>query len=199
MADYSVFGSSDGSGGFEVGYSEYSYYLAADNSAFTFNAPVTPTSFVYTRNIPADSGTLTLSGADVSLVYADYRVVADSGAYALDGTASAFVFTRVLAADSGSFSLTGIDATIEQVYLMPAAVRSYTITAPPVSLKTSRKLQIDSVDYTLTLASASVIKQVPITVDSGAYTLTGTAARFDYSAYSEWVVQSKSSATWAAA
>lgn len=173
--------------------------LAAENSSFTFNAPVTPTSFVYTRNIPTDTGTYTIAGYDVSLVYADYWVVADSGTFALTGTDSDFVFTRVMASDSGSFTITGTDATLGQAYLMPAAFSSYTITAPPVSLKTSRKLQIDSVDYTLTLASASVIKQVPITVDSGAYTLTGTAARFDYSAYSEWVVQSKSTATWAAA
>ncbi|MFD0738242.1 hypothetical protein ACFQZQ_02925 [Lysobacter koreensis] len=77
--------------------------------------------------LPADSGSYALTGSAASLLHGRSQA-ADSGSYTLTGTDASLRVDRVLAAASGSYALAGSDATL--VY---ATSGSYTLTAEPGS------------------------------------------------------------------
>lgn len=118
----------------------------------------------------------------------DYRVAggggatltADSGTYALTGTAATLKADRKLAADSGSYAITGTDVSLKLGRKLTAESGTYTVNGTAVSLTVGRKLTADSGTYSLTGTDVTLTYSpaggYTLALDSGSYTLTGTAA-----------------------
>lgn len=199
MADFDVFGST-GDGGFTVSGSEAVYLLTAAEGSFSVNQPTTATSFVFTRNLAAAVGSYAVTGTDADFAaFGAYRMVLDPGAFTATGTDVGFTFTRTIGASVGSYTVTGTAATLLQVYPITASVGTFHTAGTAANLKAGRKMVAASGSFAETGTAVSLKKQIPIVCDPGDLSVSGTAVRFDYSAYSEWVVQSKSTAAWAAA
>ena len=85
----------------------------------------------------ADSGSYAISGTAATLLH--HRVLnAEAGAYVLSGTAATLLHNRVLQAESGAYALAGTDATIVYtpsgtVYTLNAESGAYSITGADAS------------------------------------------------------------------
>jgi hypothetical protein len=107
-------------------------------------------------------------------------LTADSGTYALTGTAATLKADRKLAADSGSYAITGTDVSLKLGRKLTAESGTYTVNGTAVSLTVGRKLTADSGTYSLTGTDVTLTYSpaggYTLALDSGSYTLTGTAA-----------------------
>jgi hypothetical protein len=131
--------------------------------------------------LTADSGTYAVSGTANSLLL-DALFGADSGSYTYTGTAADLNFGYVLSADSGSYTYTGTAANLvfeaPGDFTLAADSGAYTYTGTDASLTAAFTVSADSGSYTYTGAAADLVHGYTLTADSGVYTYSGTNAAF---------------------
>lgn len=198
MADFNVFGSQDGDD-FEVSGSFYTYEITLKGGAFAFNEPNTPAELEFTRKISAIPAEFTLSALDADLARADYRITAESGGFAENGADVNFSFQRVIACGAASLAVTASAIDLKIVYLLRVSSALFAQSGTPLQLRVGRKLSAATTSISMSGIAAAVKKIAPIGCDVAAYSVNAADARLDYSAYSTWEIQAKSTAVWAAA
>jgi hypothetical protein len=97
---------------------------------------------------------------------------ADSGSYALSGTAATLLKSSVSQSDSGGYSLSGSD----------------------VGFSVSKKLIADSGLYSISGASVSLVKSSVLVSDSGGYSLTGQDVTLTYNQSTVYTLDADSGA-----
>lgn len=134
-----------------------------------------------TYTLSADSGAFALSGTAATLKL-NRSLSAESGSFALTGTAASIKANRLLSAASGTFALAGADATLKANRAITAASGSFALTGTAATLTYN---PVGGPTYTLAAASgnvaltgtdAALTSHRRLTADSGTFALTGTAA-----------------------
>lgn len=198
MADFNVFGSQDGDD-FEVSGSSYTYEITLDVGAFEFDEPNTPAELIFTRQLSATPAAFLVSVLDADLSRADYRLLAASGDFETQQDDVSFSFQRVLACEAASLAVTASSADLKIVYLLRVSPALFAQSGTPLQLRVGRKLSAATTSISMSGIAAAVKKIAPIGCDVAAYSVNAADARLDYSAYSTWEIQAKSTAVWAAA
>jgi hypothetical protein len=132
--------------------------LPTNTNEFVFNSSDTGVSFAFQLSaliqISAESGSFTLTGADVT-----------------------FEKTESLAADAGVFILTGGDASLLPGQYLTAETGTFALTGTDAELIESPSLVAETGSFTLTGAAATLVRNVPIIAESGSFILTGRNIR----------------------
>ena len=195
------FGKERGVGGprsFE--YPNYSIVLdpGLPNPTFAIAAPAA--TLTVTHNIVAGVGEFAFTGDPVILLKTGVYLLASSpGDFALSGTDAGLVFTRKIAAATGTFNLTGTDAGFMTTLVLTATSRSYAMTGTAATLKVSRKIAASPASFAMTGIALAINRRYNIECLPGSFLTGSPGATLNYSAWTEWVVQPRATATWQAA
>lgn len=103
-----------------------------------------------------------------------YTLAAESGSYALTGSAATLKAARMMAAASGAYALTGSAATLKRAFTMPAASGAYALTGSGADLRVTRNMNAEAGSYALTGSPAALRAARRLAAESGAYVLTGS-------------------------
>ena len=131
--------------------------------------------------LTADSGSFAVTGTATSLKY-DRLITAVSGSFALSGTAVAFDYTKRIDAASGSYAITGSDVGFLYSQVIAADSGSFALTGTDVVLTYTplgiTTLTADSGSYSVTGTAVDFLRDLVIPATSGTYALTGTNVDF---------------------
>lgn len=103
-------------------------------------------------------------------------VAADSGSYALTGSAASLEKGWKTPVDAGSYGVTGSTANLLKGYTLTAESGSYAVTGQTAALTKQWEVSAQAGSYTLIGAAASLEKGWELSAEAGSYTLTGSAA-----------------------
>lgn len=104
---------------------------------------------------------------------------ADAGTVSISGQAADLLYGRHVDAASGSVSIAGQAASLEIGYRLDAASGAYTIAGAEVTLKAGREVVADSGSLTIGGQDAGLFRGYPLTADSGSLSITGQAATLE--------------------
>lgn len=123
------------------------YQLTADSGSYTITGQ--DVDLLYNRVLPAEPGNYAITGQDVDLVYSCGVILsAEPGNYTITGQAVDLLHNRVLSAESGSYAITGQDVGVTYTQILQPG--SYTITGQAVDLLHNKKLDIGAGSYSIT-------------------------------------------------
>ena len=129
--------------------------------------------------LTADSGSFALTGTAASLL-AGRKLAADAGSFTLTGTAANTLFGRKLTAEAASFALTGADAALKAGRLLSAEAGSFALTGTDATLTYepagSYTLTADSGSFALTGGDVGLIAARVLSAEAGSFALTGSDA-----------------------
>lgn len=129
--------------------------------------------------LTADSGSFALTGTAASLL-AGRKLTADAGSFTLTGTGANTLFGRKLTAEAASFALTGADAALKAGRLLSAEAGSFALTGTDATLTYepagSYTLTADSGSFTLTGGDVGLIAARVLSAEAGSFALTGSDA-----------------------
>lgn len=95
---------------------------------------------------------------------------------AYPGRGQTFGVSNLLQADTGSYAVTGSAATFVRATRLSAETGAYTITGSAATLKAAVKLVVDAGVYAITGSAALFLEGFAIVADAGSYAITGSAA-----------------------
>lgn len=121
-----------------------------------------------------------------------YTLPADSGSFALTGTAANLEYNRLLAAAQGSFAVTANAATLKRGYALQAASGSFTLSGADAGLKHDRILQAGSASSQIAGTDASLEYSRVLSADSAAFQIVGTDATFVHDAPGNYTLSADS-------
>lgn len=129
--------------------------------------------------LTADSGTFALTGTAASLLVGR-KLTADAGSYALTGQAANTLFGRKLTAEAASFVLTGTDAALKAGRLLSAEAGAFALTGADATLvyeqAGSYTLAADSGSFALSGGDVGLLAARVLAAEAGSIALTGSGA-----------------------
>lgn len=129
--------------------------------------------------ITAESGTYALTGTAASLEFGR-EVAAAAGSYSLTGTAASLEKGSRVAAVSGAYTLTGTAASLEVSYRLAAVSGAFTLMGTAASLEVAHRLVADASTYAVSGQDAGLAKGIPLQAEAGSLAVTGTDASLEY-------------------
>ena len=109
-----------------------------------------------------------------------YSLTADSGSFALTGTAASLNFGRVMPAASASFVLAGTSANLLYNRRLVADVGTYAYAGTAANVLFNRRLVADSGAYAVSSQTVNLYTARKITADSASYSLVGQTINLLY-------------------
>jgi hypothetical protein len=131
------------------------------------------------RTLSADSGSFAITGTAANLEYGR-EVLAGAGSYTFSGTDATLARGKSLAAEAGAFAYTGQDASLEYGREVQADAGSYVITGQDASLEYGREVLALAGSFTVTGADASLEWGREAAAEAGSFTLNGVDASLEY-------------------
>lgn len=117
------------------------------------------------------SSLLALEPASVAI-----SLPADSGSYALTGTATTLKQARKVAAAAGSYAFIGSDVVIRKGYKVAADAGSYSLTGTAAAIRKASRVNAQAGSYALTGSAAGMFVDHRLPSGGGAYAITGADA-----------------------
>lgn len=127
------------------------------------------------KTLAADSGSYAITGTATNLRHAR-EIVAAAGSYAITGTNAATRLGRKIAAGAGSYVVTGTDVTLDRTRLLAAAGGSYAISGTDAALNKGKTLAANGGSYAVSGTAASLLHDRLLAAAGGSYAITGTDA-----------------------
>jgi hypothetical protein len=155
------------------------YTITIDSGSYTLTGSAV--GLVYGRRVVIDSGSYSLTGTAVNLARGQ-RIVIDSGSYSVTGTNANLLFARSIIIGAGSYALNGtaVGLVAGRVIVANAGSYAYSGTDVTLTLTTGRTITIDSGSYSLTGSDVGLAFGRRVGIDSGSYALSGSAVNFLY-------------------
>lgn len=151
--------------------------LVALRGSLSITSP--PVTLVRRKRIFAETGLLTITGIDASLVRTGHQVLlADSGLLTITGQPVTFHQTRILTAETGVYTIAGQDATLQKGLFLAAETGIYAITGGAATLREQKTLTAETGVYVISGQDADlqVNRDFHLAAESGLLTITGQAA-----------------------
>ena len=129
------------------------------------------------KQIAADSGSFAITGSAATLKLG-HKISAAAGTYDITGSVASLEYGFKIIAGSGSYVLTGQDATLSYFsgIAISAGPGSFTLSGSDASLLIGRKIVASSGTFTITGSAAQIEYGRLLTAQGGAYTVTGSDA-----------------------
>lgn len=102
------------------------------------------------------------------------KIIADSGSYAVTGTAAGVVYGHPMSAGAGDYLIVGADSV--RAFELNAVSGTYTVTGTAATFRVTWIFHVDAGSYSLTGTDASLEFGGLVAADSGTYAINGTAA-----------------------
>lgn len=125
--------------------------------------------------ITAETGTFALTGTATTFA-SNYRVTAAPGAFSLTGNASGLYATRLVTADPATFTLAGTDTNILYNRAILAEPGAFTLAGNAAALLASFKVTADPAAYTVTANDAALSRMLRLACEPGTFALSGNDA-----------------------
>jgi hypothetical protein len=151
------------------------YTIPADGGSLELSGTTASTEHGWA--IDADSGSLELSGTDASLEHG-YELAADDGDLELSGATVDLRFFHLIAL-GGSLELSGADATFDRTYILPADGGDIELSGTAASLEHGYEVAADGGDLELSGTDASLEHGYEVAADGGNLELSGGDITFD--------------------
>ncbi|MGE3840036.1 MAG: hypothetical protein AB7I50_00470 [Vicinamibacterales bacterium] len=128
-----------------------------------------------TYTLAAETGTYAITGSASGLRRA-LRLTAAVGVYAIAGVAAGLKAARIFAAAAGVYALTGSVAALKFGYLFACDAGEYVITGIAAGFRRALRFVVDPGNYTVSGAAANLRAARIFAAAAGAYAITGVPA-----------------------
>ena len=119
-----------------------------------------------------------LTDAEVTDIYKNYGIRAETGSFTLTGIATIFNVSLTMIAETGTFVLTGINALLNKGYNMVASVGAFALTGQNALFNKAYNLVCAVGSFTLTGINITFNRTIIMICSVGTFTLTGISATF---------------------
>jgi hypothetical protein len=131
------------------------------------------------KTLAADSGSFAVSGTAASLEHGR-KLSAAAGSFSFSGTAATLTKATPLVAGSGSFLFSGTAATLRATRLLSAGAGSYAFTGTAASLEHGWRLSAETTSFAFSGTAATFFRTYRLTAETGGFAFGGTAASLEY-------------------